>query len=168
VIAQVLGATVACLQADPDSSGESKIRPAGGAQTELTYGLAGLPAELRYCEMTRHCTLYETHRQSADDDYESAWAVALEAIPGDTEAAEALISEAEATAKTMVLEQWGRIERVALALFNSPGRTLSHGRLLELVDEGLNDLGGEESGGGQPKAKASRVSGEDDDRDVER
>lgn len=134
VIAHLLGASVAGIVVNDDGSGESKI---GHAKPRISVHIrvAGYIAELRYCGLVGDCPADRHPSLSTSDDNERAWASAQETCPGNLVAASALLSEAKETVATMVADEWSRIERVALALVNSPNGRLMSGPLAALLDQ---------------------------------
>jgi hypothetical protein len=134
VVGHVLGAIVAVVQVDRrDGSGVSLIK-ASDPRGELVHGLAGWKAELRYSEMVGGSPQDRHPTDSAHDDRERAWVVAREMCGDDKGAAVRLVTEAEEAAASMVDEHWGLIERIALALFNSPDGKLTATTFCELMD----------------------------------
>jgi len=135
VIAHLLGARVAHVRIAGGGvgSGDSLI---GTEEPRISVyvRVAGYPAELRYCEMVGDCPADRHPIHSAHDDDERAWASAQEACPGDIAAAAALLTEARESVGMMVAQEWGRIERVARALFDSPDGFLQSGLLSLLLD----------------------------------
>ena len=136
VIGHLVGARVANLRVDARGvgSGESLIA-ADDPRTKVLVRVAGLAAELRYCEMVGDCPADRHPTHSAHNDNERAWASAQEACHGHMAAATRLLAESRETVTTMVAQEWGRIERVALAIFNKPDRILKNGPFLELMDK---------------------------------
>jgi hypothetical protein len=134
VIGHLLGARVAYVRiaGGGAGSGDSLI---GTDEPRISahVRVAGYPAELRYCEMVGDCPADRHPMHSAHDDNERAWASAQEACPGDMAAAVALLAEARETVRGMVTQEWGRIERVARALFDSPDGVIHSGPLSELL-----------------------------------
>lgn len=113
-------------------------RPSSGTllhRVSVHVRVAGYYAELRYCELVGGCPADRHPTLSVHDDNERAWASAQETCSGDLPAASRLLAEARATVEERVSEEWSRIERVAIALYESPDGFLRAGRIAELLVE---------------------------------
>lgn len=75
----------------------------------------------------------DTRTLSVHDDNDRAWASAQEACSGDLPAASRLLAEARATVEERVSEEWSRIERFAIALYESLDGRLRARRIAELL-----------------------------------
>jgi hypothetical protein len=136
VIADVHGALVAHVRiaGHRDGTGESLIGGTDDPQIKLVIRLAGLPAERRYCEIVGDCPADRDPSHSAHDDNERAWALGQEVYPDDGHKASELLTASRGVAETMVEEEWVRIQRVALALYDSPDNMLRATQFRELMD----------------------------------
>jgi hypothetical protein len=136
VIGHLVGARVANLRVEARGVGSGlSLIAADDPQTSVLVGVAGLPAEQRYCDMVGDCPADRAPVHSAHDDDERAWAAAQEACPGDKAAASVFLADSRERVDALVVENWDRIVRVARALFDSPDGLLRHQRFIELMEE---------------------------------
>lgn len=103
-------------------------------QTSVHVRLAGSVAELHYWNQVGGGPADRHPMHSAHDDNEKAWAEAQAAFPGDTAAASRLLDEAKTAVPVLVVENWGRIERVATAASQTTNGILKHRTLMDLLE----------------------------------
>ena len=106
-----------------DGAGESRIRTAE-PRTEVHIRSAGFVAEMHYCELVGGCPAERHPSFSKDNDDQLAWAAAQEACPDNLAEASALLAEKRSGVEAMVIDEWGRIERLAIALGRRPTGTI--------------------------------------------
>jgi len=133
VIGHVLGARGVGVVTNGAGSGETII---GYTEPWISVHIrvARFPAELRFCEIVGDCPADRHPVHSTHDDNERACASAQEACREDIATASAILAEARDTVRTMVAQEWPRIERVALAVYNSPDGILKSRPVAELLD----------------------------------
>jgi hypothetical protein len=135
VIGHDLGGQVAIVQVDRSGNGgRISLIKADDPKVRTVVGSAGVAAELRYCEEVGGHPPDRPPKLSSSDDAERVKAAAQEACSGDEVAAAALVARSEIIAATMVAERWSRIERVALALFNTDDYVLRHRQFMDLME----------------------------------
>jgi hypothetical protein len=103
-------------------------------RTELRIRLAGFLAESRYWELVPSCPVGRYPSLSTSDDEERACAAASKLCIGNLGAASKLLLDLQATTETMVAGWWSRIERVAVALWESPTGNLTGQPLMDLLN----------------------------------
>jgi hypothetical protein len=138
VIGHLVGALVVHLRVDPPGlgTGDTCIKP-DGPLMDVLVRVAGRAAEERYCEMVGDCPADRRPMHSAIDDNEKALEAAKELCLGDIAAARNLVDQSRKIVATLVVEEWPRIERVALGLYESPDRFLKRRKFLELFDQAI-------------------------------
>lgn len=104
-----------------DGAGESRIRKAE-PRTEVHIRSAGFAAEMYYCELVGGCPAERHPSLSKDDDDQLAWAAAQEACPENLAEASALLAQARSGVAAMVIDEWERIERLGMALWEKTDR----------------------------------------------
>jgi len=117
---------------NPDGSGMTNISKLPDWENLVTR-VSGHPSEMRYCSLHPEVSAENHPDHHAHDDGEKAWALARAMAPNDYFAAGELLKDARALASALVLDEWDRIERVALALYASESHYLTARAFLDAV-----------------------------------